>query len=125
MDVEFHSDSEKAQHVAVEADRYVQCDSSEAQPQPDFFSDSTTTTTTAAIALHNTNAPSNGIHAPQHDPCTITKNPIASTTTSHTSSWTSLFSSHSLMIKILGHGSVLVGLIEDSARRDENGVEVM
>jgi hypothetical protein len=55
----------------------------------------------------------------------IVNNPIASTIASHTSGWASFFSSRSLMVKSLGYGAGNAGLVEDSVKRDENGVEVM
>jgi len=135
--VEVHSDAEKVQHAAVEEEegvmhRHGDADAdvkdlqrdfppSGAQPATAGLSSDITTTTDASSP--------NGVHAPSSqilDPSiNLDPNPVASTITSHTSGWASFFSSRSLMVKTLGYGSVPVGLIEDSVKRDENGVEVM
>jgi len=142
--VEVHSDAEKVQHAApaaVEEEEGVMhlhgdADADVKDLQRDFppsgaqpataglSSDINTTTTTTT----DTSSP-NGVHAPSSqilDPSiNLDPNPVASTITSHTSGWASFFSSRSLMVKTLGYGSAPVGLIEDSLKRDENGVEVM
>ena len=138
--VEVHSDAEKVQHAAAAAveeeervmHRHGDADAdvkdlqrdfppSGAQPATAGLSSDITTTTDASSP--------NGVHAPSSqipDPLINSDpNPVASTITSHTSGWASFFSSRSLMVKTLGYGSVPVGLIEDSVKRDENGVEVM
>ncbi|KIM37712.1 hypothetical protein M413DRAFT_448237 [Hebeloma cylindrosporum] len=103
-------ESEKGNHPAEEEEEHCHGDGDDLQRDSRLEAGLSTTTT-------NDHQP-----VPPQPSVYDTGNPIASTITSHTSSWASFFSSRSLMVKTLGYGNA--GLIED-VRRDENGVEVM